>query len=76
MRVGQMCKHEGFAHNGSLWCLAHGDVARNQVARNHLVCPLSLSRLGHELPIRIPAAKTSTPPTTTWNAAARNGVSM
>ena len=30
----------------------------------------------HELPIRIPAANTSTPPTTTWNAAARNGVSM
>jgi hypothetical protein len=30
----------------------------------------------YELPIRMPAANTSTPPTTTWNAAARNGVSM
>ena len=27
-------------------------------------------------PIRIPLKNTSTPPTTTWNAAARNGVSM
>jgi hypothetical protein len=30
----------------------------------------------YELPIRIPATNTSTPPTTTWNAACRNGVSM
>ena len=30
----------------------------------------------HELPIKIPAMNTSTPPTTTWNAACRNGVSM
>ena len=31
---------------------------------------------GHELPIKIPAAKTKAPPTTTWNAACRNGVSI
>src|SRR5262249_20244883 len=31
---------------------------------------------GHELPINIPATNTSTPPTTTWKVAARNGVSM
>ena len=32
---------------------------------------------GHyELPMRIPAANTNAPPTTTWKAAARNGVSM
>jgi hypothetical protein len=31
---------------------------------------------GYELPINIPARNTSTPPTTTWNAAERNGVSM
>ena len=30
----------------------------------------------YELPIRIPARNTSAPPTTTWNAADRNGVSM
>ena len=29
-----------------------------------------------ELPMAMPARKTSTPPTTTWNAAASNGVSM
>ena len=33
-------------------------------------------RAGHELPIKIPAAKTKAPPTTTWKAACRNGVSM
>jgi hypothetical protein len=31
-------------------------------------------RSAHELPIRIPAIKTNTPPATTWNAAARKGV--
>jgi hypothetical protein len=30
----------------------------------------------HELPMAMPARNTSTPPTTTWNAAASNGVSM
>ena len=30
----------------------------------------------YELPIRIPTPNTSTPPTTTWNAACRNGVSI
>jgi hypothetical protein len=30
----------------------------------------------YELPIRIPVRNTSTPPTTTWNAAVRKGVSM
>ena len=30
----------------------------------------------HALPIRMPAANTSAPPTTTWRAARRNGVSM
>ncbi len=77
MRVGQMCEHEGLAHDGSLLALAHDDVMRSQVARDHLAYFGSAYHvLGHELPIRIPAAKTSTPPTTTWNAAARNGVSM
>ena len=32
--------------------------------------------LPYGLPIRIPARKTSTPPTRTWIAAASNGVSM
>ena len=35
-----------------------------------------LARRSHELPISMPARNTSTPPTTTWNAAERNGVSM
>src|ERR1700756_1661107 len=30
----------------------------------------------YEPPMRMPVIKTSTPPTTTWNAALRNGVSM
>lgn len=30
----------------------------------------------HELPIQIPTINTSTPPTTTWNAAESRGVSM
>ncbi len=30
----------------------------------------------HELPINIPEMNTNTPPTTIWNAAFRNGVSM
>jgi hypothetical protein len=30
----------------------------------------------YELPIKIPAANTSAPPTMTWNAACKNGVSM
>jgi len=30
----------------------------------------------HALPIRTPATNTTTPPTTTWNAADKNGVSM
>ena len=30
----------------------------------------------YELPIRMPARNTSVPPSTTWNAAERNGVSM
>ena len=30
----------------------------------------------HELPIKMPARNTSVPPTTTWNAADMNGVSM
>ena len=81
MRVGQMREHEGFTHNGLLLALAHDDVTHGQVARDHLADHLACFGsayhvLGHELPIRIPAAKTSTPPTTTWNAAARKGVSM
>src|SRR5207244_1969858 len=35
-----------------------------------------LAQARYELPITIPAMNTSTPPTTTWNAAAKNGVSM
>ncbi len=31
---------------------------------------------GHELPIKMPAANTKAPPTTTWKAACRKGVSM
>jgi hypothetical protein len=31
---------------------------------------------GHELPMRMPTTKTSTPPTITWKAACRNGVSI
>ena len=34
------------------------------------------ARSAHALPIRIPVTNTSTPPSTTWNAACRNGVSM
>src|SRR5262245_38593442 len=34
------------------------------------------SKSGYELPMRMPARKTSVPPITTWNAAERNGVSM
>ena len=30
----------------------------------------------YELPINMPATNTSTPPTTTWNVARSNGVSM
>ena len=32
--------------------------------------------LGHALPMRMPDAKTSAPPSTTWSAARQNGVSM
>ena len=38
--------------------------------------PMLLSKPIHALPMRMPARKTRTPPTTTWNAALRNGVSM
>ena len=38
--------------------------------------PLRSRIMRYELPINMPAENTSTPPTTTWNAAARNGVSM
>src|SRR5437867_1016957 len=34
------------------------------------------SKSGYELPMRMPARKTSVPPITTWNAAERNGVSI
>ena len=67
MRIRQMCEHEWFAHDP----LAHGNVTHGHFIRGQLACPLN-----YELPIRMPAAKTSTPPTTTWNAAARNGVSI
>src|ERR1700733_9186493 len=40
-------------------------------------CPYAIKpKFLHELPIQIPTANTSTPPTTTWNAADSNGVSM
>src|SRR5271154_4049887 len=37
---------------------------------------LSPCKFPHELPIQIPTANTSTPPTTTWNAAESSGVSI
>src|SRR5215472_12989395 len=67
MRIRQMCEHEWFAHGP----LAHGNVTHG-----HFICGQLAYPLIYALPIRMPAAKTSTPPTTTWNAAARNGVSI
>jgi len=38
--------------------------------------PVTVARQTYELPIRIPVRNTSTPPTTTWKAAERKGVSI
>jgi hypothetical protein len=40
-------------------CLAAGHAQRGRIG----------DLAGHELPIKIPAAKTKAPPTTTWKAA-------
>ena len=72
MRVGQMCEHEWFTHSALSTATSHGTIPRGRSA----FMPYSYPPSGYELPMRMPAAKTSTPPTTTWNAAARNGVSM
>ena len=70
MRIRQMCEHEWFAHGAS------STTALRAIMSRPAAYPLAYRRLAYELPMRIPAAKTSTPPTITWNAAARNGVSM
>ena len=43
---------------------------------NHCQVACERTRQSYELPMRIPAANTNAPPTTTWKAAARKGVSM
>src|SRR5262245_52753445 len=76
MRVGQMCEHEGFAHYG---CSGTSPATTLRATASQAAASLiSIAYLlfSYELPMRIPAAKTRTPPTTTWNAAARNGVSI
>ena len=59
--------------------MANRKVRRYLRASAHGVRLTSLSFAGlvsHALPIRMPAANTSAPPTTTWSAARQNGVSM
>src|SRR5262249_19055460 len=72
--VGQMCEQEGFAHDG---CSGTSPATTLRATASQAAASLiSIAYLlfSYELPMRIPAAKTRTPPTTTWNAAARNGV--
>ena len=78
MRVGQMSEHEG--HRQCKAC--HRRACPGALAykgklpeRGHRDGPVT-SDIRYELPINIPAMNTSTPPTTTWNAACKNGVSM
>jgi hypothetical protein len=64
--------------------VAQRPVARQQAERQESRAPLHEAQRdclhglasSQELPIRIPVRKTSTPPTTTWNAAESRGVSM
>ena len=82
MRVGEM--GEGERHMQRKACHARlvpaislGRV-QSQPKRGHTESRASpvTTQMRYELPINIPARNTSTPPTTTWNAACRNGVSM
>ncbi len=51
-------------------------VDRRRDRRLSLIAGAGILLFTHELPITMPAANTKTPPTTTWKAACRNGVSM
>src|SRR5215467_3725134 len=51
--------------------LPRGILIEGEATHRHFSPPS-----GYELPIKIPVKNTSTPPTTTWNAACKKGVSI
>ena len=61
MQIGEVAEHE---HRGMMLRESCREQWRNAAVAVH------------ELPMRMPTTNTSTPPTTTWKAACRNGVSM
>jgi len=66
VRCKMLCKH----------FYSFPGINAGQLATDHGLRTIHIIRTPYELPIRIPARNTSAPPTTTWNAAARKGVSM
>ena len=65
MRVGEMGEGE---HQSMI------PKSGNRFSDKIMLMKMSVTR--YELPINMPARNTSTPPTTIWKVAARNGVSM